>query len=410
LTEIRSSAAAFSNGLDHRLKFSIVIPYKRRLETIAVVFAALADQTMDSSQFEVIVGAMEYSHEYVALCREFTDRLSLVSVMTAADWYSGRATNLAIRHASGQVLLVLDADMALPTRFLENLYNRYFAHNQNICVLGQMVGYDDVGNQDLDAAEVLPYSHYRTVLADLEANGSVVLDSRWSVARSSAFARFPWASVRTALTALPAATVREHDLLIDEGFHGWGPEDKEWGFRIAATGTPIVLGQDVYGVHLPHRRDVKANGAEAWANNRYYLAKWPRLGLELALGFGGWVEADRIYPDVESELADAVADASHTLGVARGMVSGRNILVVGAVIDARSRGCVPELNSFFGGRSPLDVLPLVGFSLPYDDKSIDECRILRPIPRLSKRYRDAVFREAERVSRKVVPPAGGERR
>ena len=88
--------------------FSIVIPYKQRLDNIRLCFESLAEQTLDSSQFEVLVGAMEYSPEYVALCREFTGRLTIVSVLSDAPWQITHARNLAMRQASGQVMVQLD--------------------------------------------------------------------------------------------------------------------------------------------------------------------------------------------------------------------------------------------------------------------------------------------------------------
>ena len=58
------------------LKFSVVIPYRRREDNIRVVFESLAEQTMDRSRFEVIVGAIEYSAEFMRICQEFTSRLN----------------------------------------------------------------------------------------------------------------------------------------------------------------------------------------------------------------------------------------------------------------------------------------------------------------------------------------------
>ncbi|MBB5080129.1 glycosyltransferase [Nonomuraea endophytica] len=385
------------------MKVSIVIPYKRRLHTIRGTFAALAEQTMDPSRFEVLVGAMEYEPEYVAACRDFPT-LGIRTVMTGEDWNTGRARNLPLPLARGQVVVFLDADMALPPGLLDRLYDHYFQHGQNVCVLGQTLGYDEVVESDVAEAEALPYSHYRQVLADLEAGPELRADPRWTDAYAPAFARFPWAFTRTGLVALPAATIRRHDLTFDQGFHGWGPEDQEWGLRVARTGTPIVLGRDIYGLHLPHHRDVAANGATAWRNNRYYLGKWPRRELELALAYG-WLGADEVYPAVERELA------GNPLSVVRGLVDGTDMLVVGAPIADRAQvPHTPELSSLFDGRAPYDVLPLAGFALPYGDKSVDECRILPPIQRLSERFQDTIVREAERVSRKLVAPAGDERR
>lgn len=386
------------------LKFSVVIPYKQRLDNIRLVLSALAEQTMDRAEFEVLIGAMEYAPEFVSLAGEFTDRLSVVSVLSADDWNLCKARNLAMRHARGQVTLILDADMVLPTRFLDNLYDRYYAHGQDVCVVGQMIGYDDVVETDVERAEVAPFSHYREVLAGLEEQDHVVMDDRWNPDQQQAFAAFPWVYARGGLVAVPTATVREHGLTYDEGFRGWGPEDQEWALRVALTGTPIVLGQEVYGLHLPHVRSVTDNGRTAWLNNRYYLAKWPRLELELALAFG-WSETARILPEVRAELAAAGErlgpGSEYALGAVLGTVNGRGVIVVGAAVDRGTGNPGPQAAALFDARSPLTVLQLAGFALPYEDGEIDECHVLPPVAGLNARLRDAVLREAERVAVKV---------
>ena len=42
----------------NKFKISVCIPYKQRLENLKIVFEALVNQTMPSSEFEVIIGAM----------------------------------------------------------------------------------------------------------------------------------------------------------------------------------------------------------------------------------------------------------------------------------------------------------------------------------------------------------------
>jgi len=394
------------------LKVSVVIPYKQRLDNLRLSLSALAEQTMDSSEFEVVIGAMEYTHEYLSVCHEFLDRITVVSVLTTDAWNAQRARNLAIQQASGQVLVVLDVDMVVPADFLETLYRRYFLHGQNQCVVGQMIGYDEVYTEQVDTVEVRPYDHYRAVLAELRAANRGGLDSRWSKEYASARDRFPWAFARTALMALPLRTVHQHGLLLDEGFDGWGPEDQEWGFRIALSGTPLVLADDIYAVHLPHARDQQANDREAKLSNRYYLGKWPRLDLELAIAFG-WLETDRCIDDVRRQLAVAAGPApgrSRSLGTVRGLLEGRDTLLVGAVIDPETRTPVPDVNALFDPRATLSVLPLAGFSLPYPDDDVDVCRVLPPISRLGERFRDAVIREAERVGQTLsTPPDEGPR-
>jgi hypothetical protein len=390
--------------------FSVVIPYKQRLESITAVFAALADQTMDHARFEVIVGAMEYSEEYVAACREYTDRLTLISVLEDAPWNVGHARNLGIRQAGGDVIVFMDADMIPPAHMLQTLYDKYFADNQNVCVLGQALGYscvvEDVGKgtglvmASVDNVEAQPYSHFRDLITSLQAIDGVWVDDR-TVLDS---VPLPWALCWSGLVALPAATVRKHDLYFDEGFRGWGSEDQEWGYRIHATGTPLVLGQDVYAMHLPHARQGSTNTESYRANSSYFLTKWPCLEVEVTRAYG-WEEGNRVYPQVRAEVAAAVAEPAHTLGVVRGLSRGTELVVVGAEVDSERRTTNPGITDLFDEASTVDVLPLAGLALPYPDKGVDECRVLPSILSLSSRYRDTVLAEAGRVAANVVAPA-----
>jgi glycosyltransferase involved in cell wall biosynthesis len=385
-------------------KISVVIPYRQRLRNIRIAFAALTEQTMDRASFQVVVGALEYSPEYLAVAQEFADRLTIVSVLVDVAWNTSRARNIAIRQATGQVVVFLDADMAVPPTFLQNLYDRYYSHRQNVCVVGQMVGYDQTAGHDTEVPEAVSYEWCREILAGYEAQPTAPLeDKRWRPEYAQAAVRLPWALLRTAIAAVPRELIARHQLLFDEGFQGWGPEDQEWAFRISQTGTPILLCRDVYAVHLPHERSTTANGASAWANNRYYLRKWPRLDLELTLAFGKPTAAE-VYPAVERELAEIVGDRRCTLGLARGTIGGRDTLVVGASLDAATKAPALEVAALFDGWRVREVYPLAGFAQPYEDQSVDVCRILAPVMRLSERYRDAIIREAERVSDKVVLP------
>jgi glycosyltransferase involved in cell wall biosynthesis len=389
--------------------FSVVIPYRQRLRNVRVALAALADQSFGGG-FEVVVGALEYCGEFVAACRGLAGRLSVVSVLVDGEWNTSRARNIAIRQASGRVVVFLDADMVVPPTFLQNLYERYYAHGQNVCVVGQMVGYDGVARRDIDVAEVVSYRRCREILAGLEAGaGAPVEDKRWKPEYRQVVRRFPWAMVRTALVAVPRTLIEEHDLMFDEGFRGWGAEDQEWAFRVSRTGTPLLFQPDVYGLHLPHTRNINANGVAAWANNRYYVRKWPRLDLELALAFG-WLQAAEVYPEVQRELAEVAGGNGYTLGVVRGTAGGRDILLIGATLDAQSKVTGAEVEASFDRWSPREVYPLAGFGLPYEDRSVAECRILPPVMRLSERYREAILREAERVADKLVTPVDGHRR
>jgi glycosyltransferase involved in cell wall biosynthesis len=386
------------------LTFSVVIPYRRREDNIRVVFESLAEQTMDRSRFEVIVGAIEYSGEFIRICEEFTGRLTITTVMSAGEWNVCRARNLAIRQASGEVIVILDADMAIPPALLDRLSEEFRTHGREICVLGRAAGYDDMLTESgIPSASARPLNRYRELLSELEANGGVVKDLRDDLEDPA----LPWTLVWGGLITLPAALVRQYDLTFDEGFTGWGAEDQELGYRIQAAGIPIELASNIYGLHLPHERDIAFQDQFSEVNERYFLSKWPSLGVETWRRFS-WHEANLIYREIKAEATRCAGGPGRVLGVARGTVNSADVLVIGAVLDEQHTPIGPQVPAIFAGQSPAEILPLAGFAVPYRDGQFSECHVMSPALSLSERYRQAVLAEAARVAHHVVPERPGQ--
>jgi len=375
------------------IKLSLAIPYKQRLHNIEILFEGLAGQTMDSSEFEVIVGAMEYCEEYVSACRAFTDRLNIISVLSPRDFEVSRARNLAMKQASGEVIVHLDADTLLAPKALANLYERNFSFGQDVCVVGQVLGYGNNRDGDVAAVDTLTYGHYKRVLEELWDGTGAPPDPRFQAAHV-----LPWAFAWTGLIALPAAAVRGHGLFFDEEFRGWGVEDLEWGYRVCASGIPIVLREDVHGLHLPHVRDTEANFRKSRGNWHRFLRKWPRADVELAASFGD-VEANSLFLEFQRELRGISSRHGGVLGTISGTIAGKRAIVIGASLGAGRRVLDPGLLAPFDGRADTEVLPLVGLGLPYESASIDEVRVLPPVTELSARYWEAVRAEITRVSK-----------
>jgi GT2 family glycosyltransferase len=381
--------------------FSVAIPYRQRLSNLRRALASLAEQTLDSSRFEVVVGAIDYSPEYISICQEYADRLTIVTVMVNGEWNYSRARNLALRQVSGRILLIMDADMVLPPGFLENLHEKYFSGEENVCLVGQMIDYRPDGAYALSDGDAsgtgLPYEQYRAALAQLQTSSGVRLDQRLD--RDPAVA---WTGVWAGLVAIPVATVQRHGLSFDENFHGWGLEDVEWGYRVWRSGTPIIMREDVYGMHQPHPRPGTLGDDEYLANGRYFLAKWPTLEVELWRAFGN-AGAARWLGDARREMT-AVTGGSR-LGIIKGSVGGDSVLVVGVTLDDCQQPADATAQSLLDQRPPDEVLSLIGCALPHPDQSIDRCFILPRVQRLSPELRDAVLNEAGRVARVVTPVA-----
>ncbi len=369
--------------------FSVVIPYSQRLPQLTGALTSLAEQTLNSADFEVVIGAIGYDQQFISTCEALADQLAIVTVMVSGEWNCSRARNSALRQARGRVVVLLDADMAVPTTFLANLRDQHFAHDRNHCVLGQIVGYyDESGDVRFLEGAPPPYEHYRAALADLQANEPFRVDRRLS------HPVLPWAMSWSGLVALPLATIREHDLYFDERFRGWGWEDVEWGYRVWRTGTPITIQEDVYGLHQPHQ----SASSDSRANRRYLLKKWPALEVEMWSAFGS-AETIAGLDDLTREVTAIVGD-DHTFGVLRGTVDGAAALIVGVVLNSRREPVDPDSLSLFDDGLD-EVHPLVGMTLPYLDGDVERCLLLPPVRRLSPRYREAILREARRVARRA---------
>ncbi|MDR7275412.1 glycosyltransferase [Catenuloplanes atrovinosus] len=348
-------------------RISVVIPYRNRPDNLRLALESLAGQTLTP---QVVIGAMEYTDEYVGICREFTGRLPIVSVLSAAPWRVGEARNLALRQATGEVLVLMDVDMALPSRALETLYQRHFGYGQRVCVAGQLLGYDN-NTGDVAAVDARPYAHYRRTLDELQAREVVDEDPRLHVPHV-----IPWAFAWTALIALRRADTP----FFDEAFTGYGVEDLEWAYRVSRAGTPIIMGRDFYGVHLPHVRDVAANRRTEAVNYRYFLRRWPGHDVELACALGD-VGANAAYPALLDELGE----------VRPSVVLGHDgVLRIGVTGEVAAEVTVAER------------LPIAGLALPYADGALAEARLLPAVLRLSPRFLDPVRAEARRVARTVI--------
>jgi glycosyltransferase involved in cell wall biosynthesis len=125
---------------------------------------------MHAGDFEVSIGAMEYSTELTALCSAFCDRLNVVTVCSAREFHIPRARNLAMRSATGDVIVQIDADTMLHPDALQRLYDRCFAFGQRVCAVGQVVGYGNNQDGDVESVELRPYHEHLAMLEEIPAS------------------------------------------------------------------------------------------------------------------------------------------------------------------------------------------------------------------------------------------------
>ena len=380
------------------VKLSVCIPYKARLDNLAIALEALARQTMSAADFEVIIGAMEYSTELIALCAGFRDRLNLVTVCSSREFHIPRARNLAMRNATGEVVVQIDADTMLAPEALQRLCDYCFAFGQRGCAVGQVVGYDNNAGGDIDSVELRPYEEHLAALRDMASAPDWPADPRFRVEHN-----IPWAFAWTGLIALPAAAVASDRLYFDESFRGWGNDDLEWGYRVCASGipdraaarrlrpppsAPAQRGRehaDRDGERRPLPAQVAATRRRTGLPGRRHARERPVAllpGVARPRQWRGRVRRGRGHRRRRHRAADRRAGG-------RRRQSGRP-RVSGVLRCARRTS---------------KILPLTGIALPFAAGEVASCRVGPRIQRLPAGYRDAVLAEAERVSGSVIVDA-----
>ncbi len=100
--------------------FSVIIPVYNRPEEIRELLESLKNQSL--KQFEVIViddGSVDRAND---VCNAFKDDFS-ISYYHQPNQGQGFARNDGMRHAQGDFFVILDSDVLLPAKYLEELKN-----------------------------------------------------------------------------------------------------------------------------------------------------------------------------------------------------------------------------------------------------------------------------------------------
>jgi hypothetical protein len=354
---------------------------------------ALVDQDLEPEHYEIVIGCLEYCPEVTRFIAELPRRVSIRCVMSDAPWQVGVARNLAFRAAEGELLVLVDVDMLLPRPALRRIAERFERNAAPRAVIGQMLGY--VYTRDTGVIELEPYEFFRDRFLATADRSGFEPDERWKLSR-----RVPWSLCWTALMAIPRAAVLEHELYFDRVFRGWGAEDLEWGYRIAAAGLGIEFADDWWAIHMPHPRDTARNEAAIDRNYDAFITKWPRFDVELIATFGE-PAVDRRFDELAAERAN-VAGAGANTAVVELVANGERHLAIGVARDADGRLLNAADIPVYADCEVRSVWPLLGLRLPYAADSVDTAWLLPSIGRASPELRALIHRAASRVARRAV--------
>jgi GT2 family glycosyltransferase len=369
--------------------FSVVIPYYDRLPYIERTLQALAQQDVSQEQFEVVIGCLEFSEALVRTLAKVASSMRVRCVMTREPWKVARARNLAFAHSQGEVLVILDSDILLPRGTLRQLRDNHDLLREDCVLIGQMLNYS--AYTEVLTASLENFEYYRDTYLASQCRNGLGVDARWIWDR-----KIPWSLCWTAFMCVPRRLLERHSLYFDESFAGWGAEDLEWGYRIQRAGIPIRFADDLWGMHLPHRRSVRQNCAQQELNYERFLCKWPSFEVEIVTRFGDEF-ANRHFDELCSEWA-AVRGGGEAVNVVEFGVGARRQLALGAVSDTTGKlincGKVADISQ----ENIVKQMPLLGFRLPYPGRSVEKCYLLPSLRNASESARALILSETSRIA------------
>jgi len=368
------------------LTFSIVIPAYNRTRNLCEILTHLLGQTYPHERYEILVAAFRLPEGEAEQIRAAAESLSLRIVAVPGDrWNVSKARNEGIAKAIGDIVLLLDADIAACPGLLAA---HAACHQTRGCAVAGAVG------------SFAPYDESRNT----EVRQSCELDARWgfveealaraspgTLADQSYFAPatcipLPWAFFWSGNVSIERCFLRDNHLYFDESFEGWGAEDMEWGLRVFQAGASMFFSRGALGIHLPHERDLAANVMSERANLRRLVAKHRCLTAEVVACYND-IEGNKRYAQIRECIVDVFGGAKRYNGchISVWTNGSKKIAVFGLSSEEAMN------------HDPRYTYPMLGIATWLSDSELDEVRISQRIYRLPPWLRRDVEREAMRV-------------
>jgi glycosyltransferase involved in cell wall biosynthesis len=264
------------------MKVSVVIPAYNARQALRILLLTLGHCELDPEHsLEVVVvddGSDDGTGDMVAA---LPARFDLTYVFVPRTATSGRAAarNVGIARATGDLVVMVDADQVVIPRFLAE-HVRYHEIRTDLVVLGAR---SDLGAGSFDEE-----------LLAREFSFAAIPPISYEDPRQLVFARFS-ENVNQMATcwhytfSCNVSVRREHLLAIggfDEAFIGWGLEDTDLGYRLRQRGLAFAYNPAAAAYHQK-LQNISAKQYAEWLRNLAYLVGKhgaPELAIQSILG------------------------------------------------------------------------------------------------------------------------------
>lgn len=261
---------------------SVVVPTYNRAQQLAYTLASLATQTLDRSDFEVVVVDDGSCDDTFQVVKGFERQINVKYVyQTDRGYCVSSARNLGICVAGGTFCMFIDSGIIVKSDCLSQHLDRHAQQTSEAAVIGYTYGWG------------APEGALNLALDPHDADGSIarlmalgtVFDIRENIFRKYNYQienlSAPWTLFYGGHLSIPRKSLFEVGLF-DENYDGkWGAEDQDLGYRLHRASKKIVLCRNAMVLHLPHPSDSKAKSKQGYENCRYFHQKFQTVESKL---------------------------------------------------------------------------------------------------------------------------------
>ncbi|WP_052690152.1 glycosyltransferase [Xanthomonas albilineans] len=254
---------------------TVIVPTYNCSRLLALTLDSLCQQSLPSSQYEVIVVDDGSTDDTRQVVDRYRDRIRLgYFFQDDLGFRAAAARNIGIRHSRFDVVLFIDSGVLVSSRLLA-MHQQAHQGKHDLAVLGISHGVNEYDTRhaqlilNLMATTVddsIAAMHTYPQLQDCRLGYLQAIDYDLSLMRD------PWlifwgGHVSVSRPAL--CQVRG----FDEWFTSWGGEDVELGLRLLKAGCRVEMLRSVESIHYPHQRNAEEKRASSRKNVQYIHQK-----------------------------------------------------------------------------------------------------------------------------------------
>ncbi len=265
---------------------SVIIPTYDRAQLLGYTLASLARQTLPVDRFEVLVCDDGSTDDTAEVVDGFRDRLDVRRYFHEHDGYgAGRARNVGIRHAAGEVCVLLDCGVLAHSGCLAAHLSSHAGADGPVGVIGYVYGYDFAGadaERLREAIDVWDTDATIERMADKQVHPDIREEFFARHAEDLAHLPAPWVMWWTCNVSVRTAQLRDVGMF-DENFRSWGGEDVDLAYRLHRAGIRFELNRAACAVDYPHPKNFGQGLETSLANYRYMTTKYSSPVIRLLL-------------------------------------------------------------------------------------------------------------------------------